>query len=110
MLTLQICQRKNEGGWRIDHEPKLGTYITKNNLWASFNDVTDIEEKSAWILERQLGGASVLKLAHDDSDNSCGCGKFPLVTAINRAFGRIHNNTTNTNCSLLNNHIEHTIE
>ena len=104
-LTLQICQRRNEGGWTIDHECQLGTYITKNDLWASFNDVIDIEEKCDWILKRELGGASVFMLADDDWHNLCGCGKFPLLRTINRKLRK--NNSTHKHCSILNNTIEY---
>jgi hypothetical protein len=104
---LQICQRNNEGGWRIDHKPQLGSYITKQALWLSFNDIIDIEEKAAWILDQKLGGASVFMLNDDDWYNECGFGKFPLLTAINHAFGRLPESATpNMSCSLLNNRLE----
>ena len=87
---LQICERIQEGNWKIDHVPKGGSYITKNDKWASFNDVIDIEEKADWIVNQKFGGASVF-INQDDWDNKCACGPFPLLSSINRIFKKVQN-------------------
>ncbi len=99
ILLFQICQRI-EKGWSVVHKPGEGSYITKSDQWASFNDVKDMEEKASWIKEQGLGGASLFMLIHDDWQNSCGCGHFPLLTAINHIFHSKSNETFFEQCAI----------
>lgn len=89
-----------EQDWPAINYPGEGTYITKNIQWASFNDVIDIKEKARWIKANGLGGASVFTLDYDDWENVCGCGPFPLLNEINRAFGRSTSNDSIEDCSV----------
>ena len=75
--------------------------MTKNDDWASFDDVTDIDEKAEWIVEKDLAGASVFLIHHDDFNATCGCETYPLLKTLNRRFARkIKGAKLNHSCSL----------
>ena len=98
----QICQRIKTGSWFVGHVANEGSYITKDDQWASFNDVVDVEEKSRWIKNSGLGGASVFGLHEEDSEDVCGCGRQPLVKTVNRIFERlVLSDSEIKNCSLI---------
>ena len=100
--NFQICQKIKEG-WPVVHKPDEGSYITKGDQWASFNDVIDMEEKARWIKDEELGGASLFMLTHDDWQNFCGCEAFPLLTKIHRILIAKDNETVKKQCSFAKN-------
>ena len=103
-LFQQVCKRFTENNRSIHHDYQYGSYITKHDDWASFNDVIDIDEKAKWIVEKDLAGASVFLLHHDDFNASCGCETYPLLKTVNRRFARsIEETGSAKNCSLFAN-------
>ena len=53
--------------------------------WVGYDDVAMIETKSNFIKENGFGGGMIWALDLDDFKGEfCGCGKYPLLTAINR--------------------------
>lgn len=69
--------------YTVRHDDPRGTYAYLRNDWISYSDVTDIERKADKIREMNLGGAMISALDEDDFLGSY-CGKYPLVTAVNK--------------------------
>ena len=84
----QICQRIKTGSWFVGHVANEGSYITKDDQWASFNDVVDVEEKSRWIKSSGLGGASVFGLHEEDSEDVCGAAEDSRSSKLLIKFSR----------------------
>ena len=100
-LFQQVCKRFTENNRSIHHDYQYGSYMTKHDDWASFNDVIDIDEKAKWIVEKDLAGASVFLIHHDDFNATCGCETYLLLKTLNRRFGRkIEGAKLNHSCSL----------
>lgn len=69
-----------------DPEGRIGPYARKNNQWVSYDDVSNILLKAALIRELNLAGGMIWALDLDDFNNKCGCGKYPLLSALNRGL------------------------
>ena len=80
----------------------IGSYAYKDDQWAAFNDVIDIQEKATYVRDRFLGGVLVFVLDHDDFQNECGCENYPLLKTINRVFNN-ETESSGRNCSLFAN-------
>ena len=68
---------------------KYGSYANKGDQWMSFEDVASITEKMGYVESEGLGGVSIWSLSLDDFNDVCGCGRFPLLSTINKNLGRI---------------------
>lgn len=49
---------------------KMGPYAYKGNQWVSYDDVSDIRQKSRFIKQMNLGGGMVWALDLDDFRNT----------------------------------------
>lgn len=87
----EICKRIKENGWIAvnDADAKVGSYAYKNNQWVSYDDVNNIRAKADYIREMNLGGGLIRTLDLDDFRGICGCGTYPLLTALNNALRNI---------------------
>lgn len=83
----EICANTKHNGWNVVRDPqnKIGTYSYKGNQWVSFVDVDNVRAVGDFICSKNLGGSMIWTLDFDDFKGSCGCGKYPLLTAINQA-------------------------
>jgi hypothetical protein len=45
--------------------------------------------QAKYVLDKGLAGIMAYALESEDFNNICGGGAFPLLTAINKVFGRI---------------------
>ena len=43
----------------------------------------------AWIEENGFGGALIFTMEYDDFLNKCNCEEFPILSSVNRQFGRL---------------------
>lgn len=84
---MKICENQTAGGWTTiwDNELK-STYTFKEDQWIGYNDVQTIEEKSEYVVNRNLGGMFIWSVDLDDARNVCGNGEFPILKAIQRIF------------------------
>ncbi|CAH0555523.1 unnamed protein product [Brassicogethes aeneus] len=82
----EICERVKRGGWTVKRDPlgRIGPYAYRGNQWVSYDDVSEIKRKSQLVKDLGLGGGMVWALDLDDFRNKCGCGKHPLLKAMNR--------------------------
>lgn len=86
----EICQRVQREQWTVVEDPDgaIGPYAYKGNQWVSYDDVAQIRRKSELIKKLGYGGGMIWALDLDDFRNTCGQGKYPLLTTINAALGR----------------------
>lgn len=87
----EICDNTKRNGWTVvrDLENNIGPYAFDKNQWVSFNDVENVRTKGKYIHKMNLGGGMLWTLDYDDFTNSCGCGYYPLLTAMNHELRRI---------------------
>ncbi|XP_014602332.1 PREDICTED: probable chitinase 3 [Polistes canadensis] len=95
----EICDKVKNARWNVTKDPQRcsGSYATKDDQWVSYDDVSNIFKKADLIRELNLGGGSIWSLDLDDFSGYCGCGKYPLLTALNR--GLIQEKLQMTDCT-----------
>lgn len=81
----EICDRIKNKGWTTvrDEKGRIGPYAYSNNQWVSYDDVSEVIRKTQLIKDLNLGGGMIWALDLDDFRNRCGCGKHPLLKALN---------------------------
>lgn len=87
----EICAKIKRDGWKAVRQispthffqSRTGLIAYENNSWVSFDDTENMHVKGKFICEMNLGGAAIWDLSSDDAHDSCECGKFPLITALN---------------------------
>lgn len=81
----QVCERVKRRSWTVtrDREGRIGPYAHSGNQWVSYDDVEEVRSKSQLIKQLGLGGGMIWALDLDDFRNRCGCGKHPLLSALN---------------------------
>lgn len=66
---------------------RIGPYAIRNDQWVSYDDVSNVLAKASFIRELNLAGGMIWALDLDDFKGKCGCGKYPLLSALNRGLG-----------------------
>lgn len=96
----EICSYTKTKGWNVvrDSEHRIGPYAYFEDQWVSYDDVDNVLAKGNYINRMNLAGGMIWTLDYDDFTNHCGCGNYPLLTALNVALHRIHGKTT-SNCT-----------
>ncbi|XP_008545430.1 probable chitinase 10 [Microplitis demolitor] len=84
----EVCE-KVKNGWKIIKDPakRIGPYAVRGDQWVSYDDVSNVIAKASFIRELGLAGGMVWALDLDDFNGNCGCGKYPLLRALNRGLG-----------------------
>ncbi|XP_017086419.2 probable chitinase 10 [Drosophila eugracilis] len=82
----EICEMVGNSEWSVirDDEGRIGPYAYSGNQWISYDDVADIRRKAKLISSLRLGGGMIWALDLDDFSGRCGCGKHPLLRALNQ--------------------------
>lgn len=96
----EICDKTKKGGWKVVRDPqnRIGPYAFSGNQWVSYDDVQNFRIKAKYMRSMNLGGGMVWSLDFDDFKGSCGCGKNPLLTALNQVLRGIGGTAVN-NCT-----------
>lgn len=100
-MNFQICKKtKKTNGWSVIHneDAEVETYAYKNDQWVSYDDVDNIRAKANYIRKMNLGGGLMRTLDLDDFRGICGCGKYPLLTAMNEVL-RPNGTERSKNCT-----------
>ncbi|XP_070161707.1 probable chitinase 10 [Polyergus mexicanus] len=86
----EICDNVRNDGWSVTKDPggRVGSYASKRDQWVSYDDMSDIARKAKLIKELNLAGGMIWSIDLDDFKDLCGCGKYPLLTTLNRKLGR----------------------
>ena len=81
----QICQRVNsrQYSYRWEESQRV-PYAFGGNDWVGYDDVRSITEKSNYINQYNLGGGMWWAIDDDDYQNSCGQGKYPLISTARK--------------------------
>uniref|UniRef100_T1JDU5 Chitinase n=1 Tax=Strigamia maritima TaxID=126957 RepID=T1JDU5_STRMM len=88
----QICTALKTGDWIVERaEDKTETRALGNLTWVGFDDSASIRIKSKYALLRNLGGVGVWYLDHDDFNDTCGEGNFPLIRAAHTILDELKN-------------------
>jgi len=84
----EICQYLKQGYTVVqDSEKRIGPYAYNGKQWVGYDDVAMLEHKSKFIKDNGYGGGMIWALDLDDFKGQfCGCGKYPLLSAINRVL------------------------
>jgi len=84
----EICKNQMNHKWEITNDPDIGAPFGfyQNNQWAGWDDIESIKKKCQLVFEYNIGGGMIWAIDTDDFQGDCGGGKFPLVTAINKAL------------------------
>ncbi|KAF6212661.1 hypothetical protein GE061_013187 [Apolygus lucorum] len=80
----EICAAVRRDHWKTKRESdgSMGPYAFKGDQWVSYDDISDIEKKIQLIKSKGLGGGMIWAPDFDDFKNTCGCGRYPLLTAL----------------------------
>ncbi|XP_012524289.2 probable chitinase 10 [Monomorium pharaonis] len=92
----EICDNVKNDGWSVTKDPKgrVGPYASKHDQWVSYDDVSNVAKKAELIKELNLGGGMIWSMDLDDFKGLCECGRYPLLTALNRGLGKGHGHPT----------------
>ncbi|KAG8281473.1 Belongs to the glycosyl hydrolase 18 [Homalodisca vitripennis] len=71
-------------GYSSGHSQVNGSYAWNGTQFISYDGPIDIIRKSRLIMDYELKGAMLWNLAYDDFNNTCGGGRYPLLTALNQ--------------------------
>lgn len=82
----EICDKIKKQGWTVVKNAQYGPYAYKGNQWVSYDDVETMSIKSKYIRDTKLAGTMIWALDMDDFRGSCGEGKYPLLSALNKGL------------------------
>ncbi|XP_066157317.1 probable chitinase 10 [Euwallacea fornicatus] len=97
----EICERVKTRSWTVKRDPlgRIGPYAHMNDQWVSYDDVAEVRRKSQLIKSLGLGGGMIWALDLDDFSNRCGCGKHPLLKALNSELRGTSTDIALDNCT-----------
>ena len=96
-LYKKIIILVKNNGWTTNSNSNFGAYATKNDQWASYNDIQTVQKKANYILKKNYGGAALYFIDTDDFNNNCCHGQSPLTNTVGnilRGIGKL----TEGNC------------
>ncbi|KAI5750701.1 hypothetical protein M8J77_000551 [Diaphorina citri] len=86
----EICYRIKTRKWTVQRNTKsLEPFTFQGDQWVSYEDSTSLTEKVKFIKSNGYAGIMAWTIDLDDFHNKCCMESFPLLRAVNRAFGRL---------------------
>lgn len=87
----EICGLIRKQKWLTgrDNTGKSGPYATYRSQWVGYEDPESLTAKAKYVMKSNFGGIAAWTIDLDDFMNKCCLESYPLLRAINRAFGRI---------------------
>lgn len=89
-LSFHEIMEKVNSSYTVIHDDTNGTYAYFDTDWISYDDVKNIQRKAEYIRDQSLGGATISELNEDKFLEDWHCGKYPLLTAVNRILRNTH--------------------
>ncbi|XP_059150015.1 chitotriosidase-1-like [Physella acuta] len=84
----EVCTKLKSGDWQSEWiDDQMVPFAYGGDQWAGYEDTNSIAIKANNILKRGLAGAFVWSLEMDDFSDSCGEGRYPLLTTIKDTLG-----------------------
>ncbi|UYV62805.1 Cht9 [Cordylochernes scorpioides] len=86
----EICEEQSRGQpWTQVRDPYfMAPYAFRERQWVGYDDIESIMLKVEYAKHMGLAGGMVWSVETDDFQGSCHGERYPLLTAINRAFAR----------------------
>ncbi|XP_050394214.1 chitotriosidase-1 [Patella vulgata] len=79
----EICDIARDADIFWDDIQKV-PFMVYNNQWISFDNERSINEKLKFIKNRSIGGVMFWNMPSDDFFNSCGSGRFPMLSTLHK--------------------------
>ncbi|XP_055636577.1 probable chitinase 10 [Toxorhynchites rutilus septentrionalis] len=91
LAYFEICQRVRKSKWKVgrDSALKSGPYATMKDQWVGYDDPVSATVKAKYVMKAGYGGIAAWTIDLDDFQNKCCEERYPVLSAINRAFGRL---------------------
>lgn len=84
---LEICEKVKSSGWKTGGATDdVGPYAYNGDQFVGFDDVETAQKKAKYALEQGLGGVMVWALGSDDFADVCGCGRYPIISALHKVL------------------------
>ncbi|CAG9770896.1 unnamed protein product [Ceutorhynchus assimilis] len=81
----EICKYYKDATY-VWNDQQQSPHSYKGTTWYGYDDPRSVGLKAQYARKTGLAGVMVWDLDFDDFNNSCGKGKYPLLTAINKAL------------------------
>ncbi|CAO1394801.1 unnamed protein product [Diamesa hyperborea] len=81
----EICEQLSQGNWTVKHLIKNASKVAfKGKQWISYDDPETVYQKTAFAMERGLGGVMFWTMDTDDFRGSCYNIKYPLINTASK--------------------------
>ncbi|RUS90580.1 hypothetical protein EGW08_001668 [Elysia chlorotica] len=83
----EICENLDTNTWRRQWLPGRGVPVAMGNTsdgwqWVGYDDPESFAQKAAFVKTHSLAGVALWSLEHDDFNNECGQGRWPLLGTL----------------------------
>ncbi|XP_055877021.1 acidic mammalian chitinase-like isoform X2 [Biomphalaria glabrata] len=81
----EVCELIKAGAQVVDVPTQRGRYLVKDRQWIGYDDIQTVTEKACYTRQHGFGGVMFWAVDLDDFlGQTCGQGKYPLMTAVLR--------------------------
>lgn len=94
----EVCDKVKAKGWLTfrNSNTNSGPFAQHDDQRVYYDDIENVRAKAKFVKEKKLGGVAISDLGYDDYMGYCGCGKSPLLTALNQELRGIGGTQFNT--------------
>lgn len=86
----EICYRVRKQKWMVRRDSLMaGPYATWKDQWVGYDDPVSATAKAKYVMKSGFGGMAAWTIDLDDFQNKCCEERYPVLSAINRALGRL---------------------
>ncbi|XP_055600306.1 probable chitinase 10 [Uranotaenia lowii] len=86
----EICRRVRKQNWKVGRDSSQRfPYATWKDQWVGYDDPVSAAFKGQYVMKNGFGGIAAWTIDLDDFQNMCCEERYPVLSAINRALGRL---------------------
>lgn len=86
----EVCYRVRKQKWTVGRESSMsGPFATLKDQWVGYDDPISVTAKAKYVMKSGYGGIAAWTIDLDDFQNKCCEERYPVLSAINRALGRL---------------------
>ncbi|KAK3793091.1 hypothetical protein RRG08_038596 [Elysia crispata] len=83
----EICENLDSNSWKREWLPNRSVPVAMGNTsdgwqWVGYDDPESFTQKAAFVKGENLAGVALWTLEHDDFNNECGQGNWPLLRTL----------------------------